>query len=95
MRFTMPMLGLAGALLVGACGQQSATNNMTVNATSIGNDLALPMNDASAMESAANASTMPPPPTDNMANSADGAPLGETTGGDTGGNTVQSNVSGM
>ena len=95
MRLTISTLGLiGGALLVSACGQQATTNNMTVNATSIGNDLSLPMNDASAMESAANVSTMPPP-TDNMTNSADTPPLGETTGGDTGGNTVQSNVTGM
>lgn len=95
MRFTTPTLGLIGcALLVGGCGQPAATNNMTVNATTIGNDIATPMNDASAMESAANVSTMPPPAADNMANSA-GSTLGETSGGDTGGNTVQSNVAGM
>lgn len=94
MRFTMTTLGLIGcALLAAGCSRQAATNNMTTNATGIVNDMATPMNDASAMESAANVSTMPPP--SNLSNSADVQPIGETTGGDTGGNTVQSNVAGM
>ena len=95
MRFTIPMLGLIGcALLAAGCSRQAATNNTVANATGIVNDMATPMNDASAMESAANVSTMPPPPS-NLTNSADVQPLGDTTGGDTGGNTVQSNVAGM
>lgn len=94
MRFTTATIGTIGcALLVSACGQQAATNNVTVNATTITNDMAMPMNDASAMESAANVSTMPPPA--NMTNTADTPPTGETSGGDTGGETVQSNVAGM
>lgn len=95
MRFAISTLGLIGcALLAAGCSRQAATNNMTTNATGIVNDMATPMNDASAMESAANVSTMPPP-TGNLANSAEVQPLGETSGGDTGGNTVQSNVTGM
>jgi hypothetical protein len=95
MRFAISTIGLIGcALLVAGCGRQAATTNTATNATGIVNDLATPMNDASAMESAANFSTMPPP-TENLANSADVQPIGDTSGGDTGGNTIQSNVTGM
>ena len=55
-----------------------------------------PANDASAVESAAEVTQ----PVDVIENSSTNAveetePLGETSGGDTGGNTVDSNVSGM
>lgn len=94
MRFTISTLGLiGGALLVSGCGQQAAPTANTLNEVSVANDMAMPMNDASAMESAANVSTMPPP--SNTSNTADTDPLGETSGGDTGGDTVQSNVAGM
>ena len=95
MRFTASKLGLIGcALLAAGCGRQQATTVNVTNEVSVTNDLAMPMNDASAMESTANVSTMPPPTT-NMGNSAETDALGQTSGGDTGGNTVQSNVTGM
>ena len=95
MRVTISMPGLIGcALLAAGCSRQQAPTVNITNEVSVANDLAMPMNDASAMESAANVSTMPPPAT-NMTNSADTEPLGQTSGGDTGGNTVQSNVTGM
>lgn len=84
----------AGAVLfVAGC---SGTESANTAANDLGSNIVFeePANDASAMESAANVSTMPPP-TGNLANSADVQPLGETSGGDTGGNTVQSNVTGM
>ena len=96
MRFTVSTLGLIGcALLAAGCSRQQAPTVNATNEVSVANDLAMPMNDASAMESAGNVSTMPPPPAANMSNSVDTPPLGQTSGGDTGGNTVQSNVTGM
>jgi len=94
---------IAGAaLLVAACdrGGESAAGNLTDNG--IGNELTLegPGNDASAMEAAAQAAPSEPAPAANAANSSGAGgnetdPLGDTSGGDTGGNTIQSNVSGM
>lgn len=81
------------ALAVAGCGSRPAATNTAANAAGIANDLSMPMNDASAIETTANASTTPPP--SNMSNSADTQPIGPTSGGDTGGNTVQSNIAGM
>lgn len=81
------------ALLVAACGGGDGTVAANDGGAADAN-LALdaPGNDASAMESAANA-VEEAPPAENMANAAE-APEGETSGGDTGGN-VMDNVAGM
>ena len=92
--FTLRLAFAAGAALaVAGCGSRPAATNSATNAAGITNDLSAPMNDASAIETTANASTTPTP--SNLSNSADPAPIGPTRGGDTGGNTVQSNIAGM
>jgi hypothetical protein len=85
------------ALAVAACGDDGgeSANQAGANAIDANAMLTDPGNDASAMESVANA-TEPAP----VANAAEpgndaGGVLGETSGGDTGGNTVESNVSAM
>jgi len=83
----------SAALAVAACGSRPAATNAATNAASVANDLSMPMNDASAIETTTNAGIAPPP--SNLTNSADTQPIGPTRGGDTGGNTVQSNVAGM
>jgi len=84
---------LAAASLLAGCNSRPAATTNTAN-TNIGNmTMDAPMNDQSAMESATNAGLAAPPPA-NSSNSS-GDVLGETRGGDTGGNTVQSNVTGM
>jgi hypothetical protein len=86
------------AIAVSACDSPTAPANNTV-ANDVGANVSfdMPANDASAMESVSNASTMPPPPAPAGNSSANGnASSGTTTGGDTGGNSgVESNVSGM
>ena len=87
---------VAGAsLLVAGCGGGGeATNGAAVNAMDSNLMIDEPANDADAMESAVNAPELTP--VTNAGEGADGnAVLGETDGGDTGGNTVDSNVSGM
>ena len=88
---------IAGAaLLATACGDSGeATNNSGVEALESNLMLDTLGNDASALESVGNATEpLPPIETGNQStNSSD--VLGETSGGDTGGNTVESNVSGM
>ena len=87
---------VAGAsLFVAGCGGGGeATNGAAVNAMDSNLMIDEPANDADAMESAVNAPELTP-----VTNAAEGADangvLGETDGGDTGGNTVDSNVSGM
>lgn len=79
------------ALLLAGCGTgDDAANRADANALDANVMLAEPGNDASAMESAVNATE----PVD--ANSSEGGNdvLGETRGGDTGGNTIESNSSG-
>lgn len=91
---TISIAVLAGtALLASACGSRDQATTNTGN--DLGSNLLLdqPMNDASAMESATNATL--PPPAANTSNAVDADALGDTSGGDTGGTTVQSNVSGM
>ena len=83
------------ALAVSACGgSEEATdagaNNM-IDANALFEE---PANDASAMESVTNVEE--PLPEVNAGNASEtNEVLGETSGGDTGGNTVDSNVSGM
>ncbi|HWT11437.1 MAG TPA: hypothetical protein VN231_01640 [Allosphingosinicella sp.] len=90
---------IAGAaLLAAACGGagDGAANDAVANALDSDLMLDAPANDASAMESAANAGDPAPVAADNGSEETNAAdPLGETSGGDTGGNTVDSNVSGM
>ena len=83
---------LAGAaLLVASCGRghNAAEDNMA-NTLDVNAMLEQPANDQSAMESAVNA-TEPAADVNQSSNEV----LGDTGGGDTGGNTVDSNVSGM
>ena len=87
---------IAGAaLLASACGGGGdAQNESAANATDANLMLDQPANDASAMESAVNATEATPYTV--PGNESDGNDvLGETEGGDTGGNTIDSNVSGM
>jgi hypothetical protein len=83
-------LAAGAALFVAGCsGSESATNA----ANDLGSNAVLeePANDASALESAANATE--PLPVDNVTNTVEEP---QTSGGDTGGNTLQSNdVAGM
>ncbi|MDQ8755476.1 hypothetical protein RCO27_04470 [Sphingosinicella sp. LHD-64] len=81
------------ALFVAACGGSETTVNAGA-ANDLESNLMLdtPGNDASAMESVTN--VVEPLPTANVGE-ADGNVLGETSGGDTGGETVDSNVAGM
>jgi len=76
------------AFAIAGCGSRPAANNTAANAAMIGNDLSLPMNDASAVETVSNASIMP---VSNTGNSA-GA---ETIAPPSGNTTVQSNIAGM
>ena len=81
---------LAGAaLIVAACSGSESTSNTTDNAA---DNMLLeePANDASALESAANASELVP-----LDNGADALEAPATSGGDTGGNSMESNVTGM
>ena len=89
--FTSVRLAIAAGatLTVAACGGGESTDNV---ANDLGSNMILdePANDASAMEMAVN--TVEPLPEDNMANMAEDP---ETSGGDTGGNSLESNVTGM
>lgn len=88
-------LALGAALLAAGCG---GGNDATTedNATALDANLMLeqPGNDQSAVESAANATEPMPADTGNMTTESN-AVLGDTSGGDTGGNTVDSNITGM
>lgn len=98
MRISLNLTGrmafIAGAaLLAASCGGGSeATTENNLSAADVNAMLEQPGNDQSAMESAANMSE--PSPAANESTDANGV-LGDTSGGDTGGNTVESNVSGM
>lgn len=95
---TTRVAAIAGAaLLVTACGGDSdeAANEAAANATDAGQLLDAPANDASAMEAAMNASEPAPPAAAGNQGTDSSDVLGNTSGGDTGGNTVESNVSGM
>jgi len=87
-------LAAGAALLAAACGDSGDATNAG-QADNLDANLLLdqPVNDASAMESAVNATDPVVTETGNQA--TDAAPvLGNTSGGDTGGNTV-GNVSAM
>jgi hypothetical protein len=81
----------AGAILaLAACGGEPAANTEAGNELDANMTLEEPANDASAMEAVGNAAETPPPE-ENAADDAEG----ETEGGDTGGNNVESNTVGM
>lgn len=87
-------IATAACLCVAACGSGGeATNNAAENAMDGSQMIDEPANDASAMESAVNAPELTP--VTNAAEADTNDVLGDTDGGDTGGNTVDSNVSGM
>lgn len=87
--FALRLTLVAGAALaVAACGSRPAATNSATNAASVANDLSMPMNDASAVETTTNASTMP---VSNLSNSADTAPVAPPSGN----SSVQSNIAGM
>jgi hypothetical protein len=90
-------IALGAALALAACGRDDAETNVV--ADPLENDMMMDMgNDASAMESLGEdpmndlppPPEMPPPPPPPVNDV-----LGNTSGGDTGGNVVESNVSGM
>jgi hypothetical protein len=87
-------LALGAALLVAGCGGgEDATNAAEANALDANLMLELPINDASAMESAANATD---PVFTNAGEDGNAADMvGETEGGDTGGNSADRNASAM
>lgn len=86
-------LTAGAALALAACGSDGEADNA---ANTVDSNLMFeePANDQSALESAYNATEPLPPAVDaNAADDIDAA--GETEGGDTGGNTLESNVAGM
>jgi hypothetical protein len=92
------MAMIAGALLLApACGDDGdeAANDAAANRLDSNAMLAEPANDASAMEAAVNAAEPAPVGNSGEQGNESGNVLGETSGGDTGGNIVESNVSGM
>jgi len=90
--FTARAALVAGAALaLAACSRESAVNNTSGNELDANMTLEEPANDASAMEAAGNAVEPMPAPADNSADAVEG----ETDGGDTGGNNVESNTVGM
>ena len=81
------------ALLAAGCGTgDDAANRADANALDANLMLEGPGNDASAMESAVNATEPVAVNSSEDGNASD--VLGETRGGDTGGNTIESNASG-
>ncbi len=95
----------AGALIAGAslglagCGDNVEPAENVVNANALETEMYEPGNDVSAMEAVANdveAESAPvvDPGTNNIA-PTDSEVLGETSGGDTGGNSAGDDVSGM
>ena len=86
----------AAALLVAACGGDADdTENAGAEPLNAAEMLSTPANDASALESVAGTPEPAAEPVVNEAAGNEAVPvLGETSGGDTGGNTVESNVSG-
>lgn len=84
---------VAGAALsLAACGGEASVNYDAGNELEANSSFDALGNDASAMEAAGNAGEPVPAPDDNAAgDDVDG----ETEGGDTGGNNVESNTVGM
>ena len=84
---------VSATLLVSACGGGDSADDAAANMLDANLMLEEPANDQSAMEAAANATDIAP--VTNNQSTEDGNVLGETKGGDTGGNTIENNVSGM
>jgi hypothetical protein len=83
------------ALAVAGCGGDTETVNEP-EANLVDNMmLEEPANDASVLESTANLAEPAPANATDETETDDTNVLGDTSGGDTGGNTVESNVSGM
>ena len=84
----------AGLTLAGCGGNETTTNAADLNSLDANAILQTPANDASAMESAVNA-VEPVTDTGNTGEASNASDvLGESEGGDTGGNTMDSNTSG-
>ena len=84
----------AGLALAGCGGNETTTNAADLNSLDVNAILETPANDASAMESAVNA-VEPVADTTNTGEASNASDvLGESEGGDTGGNTMDSNTSG-
>jgi hypothetical protein len=90
---TRIVLAAGTALALAACGGGDSADTA---ANGIDSNLMFeePANDQSALESAYNA-TEPMPVVDDTNAGGDADVSGETDGGDTGGNTLESNVAGM
>jgi hypothetical protein len=87
MRHMFKMAILAGAALAAAgCGRQAAVNNVSANEVGQGDNQLELAPDATAVE-AVN-STPPPAPPEPAANAAEDDPGAATSGGDTGGNSL-------
>ena len=87
-------LALGAALLIAGCGGgEDTTNAAGANVLDANLMLDLPVNDASAMESAANATDPVATNSGEDGNAAEN--VGETQGGDTSGNSADRNVSAM
>lgn len=86
-------LAAGTAVALAACGGGGGADN---SANGVDSNLMFegPTNDAGALESAYNA-TEPLPAVNDSNTAEDLGPAGETEGGDTGGNTLDSNVAGM
>jgi len=83
---------IAGATLaLAACGAGETATANSANEVDANAIMGEPTNDMSATEAAANAAEPLPEP----ANDSGEDPLGETDGGDTGGETVETNTPGM
>ena len=83
-------LAAGAALALAGCNRaETAANNIAGNELDANMTMGEPANDASAMESATNLAEPPAP----AANATD--TRGSDTGGDTGGNNVESNTLGM
>lgn len=89
----LAMVAGAALLAAGCAGGDDAANATDTNALDANVMLEEPGNDQSAMESAVNATEPLATNTSDDGNTSD--VLGDTSGGDTGGNTIESNVSGM
>ena len=79
------------ALALAACSGETSVANNAGNELEANASYDALGNDASAMEAAGNAAELPAPTDNEAANEVDG----ETEGGDTGGNNVESNTVGM
>jgi len=86
----------AAALAAAGCGGRDDAADAVPEAVEGNLGLARPANDASAREMVAGAEE-PAPPSEPLPDAGVNAagPAGETGGGDTGGNTLDSNVAGM